>query len=99
MHHFLLIRYNNVYFFSAKAYQEAAVISVNNTTDGLQFKQVTGGTGVSVDTTSNQNQIIVSTEFSEISGDPTPQLGGNLSVKSGGQTFKINILTLNLCLS
>ena len=71
--------------------QEAAVISVNNTTDGLQFKQVTGGTGVSVDTTSNQNQIIVSTEFSEISGDPTPQLGGNLSVKSGGQTFKIKL--------
>ena len=69
--------------------QEAAVIAVNPTTDGLQFKQVTGGTGVLVDTTSNSNQIIVSTQFSEISGDPSPQLGGDLSVKSGGNTYKI----------
>ena len=69
--------------------QEAAVVSVNNTTDGLQFKQITGGTGVAVDTTSNSNQIIVSTEFSEISGDTSPQLGGNLSVASGGNTYRI----------
>ena len=69
--------------------QEAAVVSVNDTTDGLQFKQITGGTGVAVDTTSNSNQIIVSTEFSEISGDTSPQLGGNLSVASGGNTYRI----------
>jgi hypothetical protein len=72
--------------------QEAAVVAVNPTTDGLQFKQITAGIGVSVDTTSNSNQIIVSTQFSEISGDPTPQLGGDLSVRSGGQTFKIKDL-------
>ena len=72
--------------------QEAAVVSVNNTTDGLQFKQITGGTGVLIDTTSNTNQIIVSTQFSEISGDPSPQLGGDLSVQSGGSTFKIKDL-------
>src|SRR5210317_2173273 len=74
--------------------QEAAVVAVNNTTDGLQFKQITGGTGVSVDTTSNQNQIIVSTQFSEISGDPSPQLGGDLSVQSGGVTYKIKDLAI-----
>src|SRR6056300_1398008 len=72
--------------------QEAAVVAVNPTTDGLQFKQITAGIGVSVDTTSNSNQIIVSTQFSEISGDPSPQLGGDLSVRSGGQTFKIKDL-------
>jgi hypothetical protein len=72
--------------------QEAAVVAVNNTTDGLQFKQITGGTGVSVDTVSNSNQIIIATQFSEISGDPSPQLGGDLSVKSGGITYKIKDL-------
>src|SRR6056300_684537 len=72
--------------------QEGAVIAVNPTTDGLQFKQITGGTGVTVDTTSNSNQIIVATQFSEISGDPTPQLGGDLSVQSGGVTYKIKDL-------
>ena len=69
--------------------QEGAIVAVNPTTDALQFKQITGGIGVSIDTTSNTNQIIVSTEFSEISGDPSPQLGGDLSVRSGGQTYKI----------
>jgi len=69
--------------------QEGAVLAVNPTTDALQFKQITGGIGVSIDTTSNSNQIIVNTEFSEISGDPSPQLGGDLSVRSGGNTYKI----------
>jgi hypothetical protein len=74
--------------------QEGAVVAVNPTTDGLQFKQITGGTGVSVDTVSNSNQIIVSTLFSEISGDPSPQLGGDLSVQSGATTFKIKDLAI-----
>jgi hypothetical protein len=69
--------------------QESAVLAVNNTTDALQFKQITGGTGVTVDTTSNNNQIIIDTTFSEISGDPSPQLGGNLSVQSGSITYRI----------
>lgn len=72
--------------------QEAAVVAVNSTTDALQFKQITGGTGISVDTTSNSNQIIVSTLFSEISGDSTPQLGGNLSVASGSNVYRIQDL-------
>jgi hypothetical protein len=72
--------------------QEGAVVSVNPTTDALQFKQITGGIGVSIDTTSNSNQIIVNTEFSEISGDTSPQLGGDLSVQSGGNTYKIKDL-------
>jgi len=73
--------------------QESAVLAVNNTTDALQFKQITGGTGVNIDTTSNANQIIVTTEFSEISGDPSPQLGGDLSAKSGGNQYRIQDLT------
>ena len=73
--------------------QESAVVAVNNTTDALQFKQITGGIGVSIDTATNTNQIIVSTEFSEISGDTTPQLGGNLSARSGGNQYRIQDLT------
>src|SRR6056300_1004862 len=69
--------------------QEGAVLAVNSTTDGVQFKQITGGTGVNVDSTSVANQIVVSTEFSEISGDPTPQLGGNLDVNFGGTNHYI----------
>ena len=69
--------------------QEGAVLAVNPTTDGFQFKQVTAGLGITVDDTSNTNQIIIATEFSEISGDPSPQLGGNLSVASGGNTYRI----------
>ena len=72
--------------------QENAVVAVNPTTDGLKFKQITGGTGVLIDNSSNENQIIISTEFSEISGDPSPQLGGNLSVQFGGNTYKIKDL-------
>ena len=69
--------------------QENAVLAVNSTTDGVQFKQIVGGTGVLVDTTSNPNQIEIATQFSEISGDPSPQLGGNLSVQSGSVTYRI----------
>ena len=72
--------------------QESAVLAVNPTTDALQFKQITPGVGVNVDTTSNPNEIIISTEFSEISGDTTPQLGGNLSATSGGNQYRIQDL-------
>ena len=39
--------------------QEGAVLAVNPTTDGLQFKQITAGLGITIDDTSNSNQIIV----------------------------------------
>jgi hypothetical protein len=72
--------------------QENAVLAVNATTDGLIFKQITAGIGVIVDNTTNPNEIILNTEFSEISGDPTPQLGGNLSARFGGEQYRIQDL-------
>ena len=45
---------------------EGAVVSVNETTDGVKFKQITAGVGVSVDTASNANQIIISNEPADI---------------------------------
>ena len=72
---------------------ESAVLAVNSTTDGVVFKNIVGGVGVAVDTTTNNSEIIVSTEFSEISGDTSPQLGGNLSAQSGGEQYRIKDLT------
>lgn len=72
--------------------QENAVLAVNSTTDGLVFKQITAGTGVIIDQVTNPNEIIINTEFSEIAGDPTPQLGGNLSARFGGEQYFIQDL-------
>jgi len=69
--------------------QENAILSVNSTTDGVQFKQIVGAVGVIVDYETNPNQIRLSTEFSAIVGDPNPQLGGNLSARSGGEQYRI----------
>lgn len=68
---------------------EAAVLAVNPTTDGVMFKNIVGGIGVAVDTDSNSSEISISTEFSEISGDTTPQLGGNLDTNDN------NIVTVS----
>ncbi|MDA7834226.1 hypothetical protein N9A25_00325 [bacterium] len=68
---------------------ENAVLSVNQTTDGLIFRQLTGGTGITIDNTSEANQIILNAEFSSIQSDPSPQLGGDLSAQSGGNTYRI----------
>ena len=76
--------------------QENAVLAVNATTDALVFKQIVAGTGMIVDTVTNPNEIILNTEFSEISGDPSPQLGGDLSAQFGGEQYRIQDLTAPL---
>jgi hypothetical protein len=68
---------------------ENAVLAVNETTDALKFKQIVPGSGILIDQTTNTNQIVISTEFSEIVADPTPQLGGDLSATSGGNQWRI----------
>ena len=73
--------------------QEGAVVTVNDTTDGVKFKQVAGGQGITVDTTTNPNEIRLNAEFANIQGDGSPQLGGNLSARSGGEQFRIQDLT------
>ena len=72
--------------------QENAVLAVNATTDGLVFKQITAGIGVIIDQVTNPNEIILNTEFSEIAGDPSPQLGGDLSARFGGEQYYIQDL-------
>lgn len=72
--------------------QGNAILSVNETTDGVMFKQIVGAVGVIVDYETNPEQIRLSTEFSAIVGDPNPQLGGNLSATSGGEQYRIQDL-------
>lgn len=69
--------------------QENSLVTVNDTETGLVFKQLKAGNGVQLDFTSNPNEISISTLFSSISGDPTPQLGGNLSARSGATQYRI----------
>jgi hypothetical protein len=72
--------------------QENAILSVNNTETGIVYKQITSGAGINLDFTTNQNEIRISSEFSEVVGDTSPQLGGNLSARSGGTQFRIRDL-------
>jgi hypothetical protein len=65
------------------------VVTVNNTESGLAFKQLTAGNGISLDFTSNPNQISINADFAEIVADTSPQLGGDLSLRSGGNQFRI----------
>jgi hypothetical protein len=69
------------------------LVTINNTESGLTFKQLIAGSGIALDFTSNTNEIAISAEFSEISADPNPQLGGDLSATSGGQQWRIKDLT------
>jgi hypothetical protein len=75
--------------------QENALLAVNNTETGVIFKQLTPGSGISLDFTTNINEIRVSSEFSEVVGDSSPQLGGNLSARSGGLQYRILDLGTN----
>jgi hypothetical protein len=65
------------------------VVTVNNTESGLQFKKLVAGSGISIDFTTNPNQIAINADFAEIAADTTPQLGGDLSMRSGGNQYRI----------
>jgi len=65
------------------------VVTVNNTESGLTFKQLRPGNGISLDFASNPNEITINADFAEISADSSPQLGGNLSARSGGNQYRV----------
>lgn len=65
------------------------LVTVNNTESGLQFKTLTPGSGISLDFTTNPNQIGINADFAEIAADTSPQLGGDLSLRSGGNQYRI----------
>ena len=70
---------------------ENAVVAVNPSESGLIFKQLTAGTGISLNFT-DENEIQITNTRSSISNDPAPSLGGNLQAKSGAEQFRIQQL-------
>lgn len=67
-------------------------VTVNNDESGLTFKQLRPGDGISIDYTTNPSEITINAEFSRISADPNPALGGDLSAFSGGNQYRIQDL-------
>jgi len=65
------------------------VVTVNNTESGLAFKQLLAGNGISIDFQTNPNEITINAEFAAISADPEPKLGGDLSLRSGIEQYRI----------
>jgi len=71
---------------------ENSVVAVNPSESGLIFKQLTAGTGVSLNF-SNENQIVITNTRSSVANDPAPSLGGNLQAQSGSTQYRIQSLT------
>jgi hypothetical protein len=71
---------------------ENALVVINDTTDGVVFKKLEAGTGIQIDFDTSQNSIVVNSLFSDISGDPTPNLGGPINAQSGGIRYPIGNL-------
>ena len=71
--------------------QDNAIISVNAALNGgdggLVFRQLVSGDGIQINVSSSE--IEISSQFAAISADPSPQLGGNLSARSGGNQYRI----------
>jgi hypothetical protein len=65
------------------------IVSINNTESGLAFKTLVPGNGISIDFVSNPNEITINADFAEISADTSPQLGGDLSLRSGGNQYRV----------
>ena len=67
--------------------QENSVLAVNPNNSALVFKRILGGSGITI--TNTPTQISIASQFAAISGDPDPQLGGDLSAQYSGQQFRI----------
>ena len=71
---------------------ENALVVINDTTDGVVFKKLEAGVGVQIDFDTSQNSIVINSLFSDISGDPNPNLGGPVNAQSGGVRYAIGNL-------
>jgi hypothetical protein len=65
------------------------IVTVNNTESGVAFKTLAPGNGISIDFITNPNEITINADFAEISADTSPQIGGDLSMRSGGEQYRI----------
>jgi hypothetical protein len=69
------------------------LLTVNNTESGIAFKRLDAGTGITIDYITDPDKITINSDFAEISGDPNPKLGGDLSAKFGTNQYRIKDLT------
>ena len=67
------------------------LVTINNTSDGLAFKKLVPGSGISIEFTES-NQIVINSDFASISGDKKPQLGGALNTFFGSERYPIGNL-------
>jgi hypothetical protein len=65
------------------------ILATNKTDSGIMFKRLMPGNGISLDFLTNENEITINADFAEISADTSPQLGGDLRARSGGQQWRI----------
>jgi hypothetical protein len=65
------------------------IVTIRDDEQGLAFKQLIPGNGISIDFSSNPNEITINAEFAAISADTAPRLGGDLSLRSGGEQYRI----------
>ena len=69
--------------------QEDAIVTVNNTTDGLSFRKLESGTGIQIEFNDSNSTIVINSLFSDISGDPAPNLGGPVAGDTGTVRYPI----------
>jgi hypothetical protein len=62
-------------------------LAVNQDASGVTFKELIPGNGIGISHTSQS--IRISSDFTSISADTSPQLGGDLEARSGGEQFRI----------
>lgn len=74
----------------------AAILTVNRESDGLIFRSLVAGNGISLNFPELTDEIVINADFAEIAADTSPQLGGDLSAKSGGRQWRIKDLTTPL---
>ena len=69
--------------------QAGNFLAVNSAENEIVFKSLVAGNGINFDTTTNPNEVVVNSVFADIVADTSPQLGGNLSARSGGVNYRI----------
>ena len=75
-------------------FNNTPVLTVSDDASGIKFKKIVSGVGIGLEFPRDRDEIIINSEFASISADREPKLGGDLSVKSGGETYKIIDLAL-----
>lgn len=76
--------------------QENSLLTVSTTEEGVAFRELVAGTGLQIDFTTNENQIILTNLLADIAGDIRPNLGGALNAESGSIRYPIgNMLDIS----